>query len=124
MKQRALEATGQLYGHDEDISSAGGRIELADKLILDVRDWEASSGGLCGIGARVFLQLVQSYQERKIRFDRVQSACLSSMDPIQNLFQQYATIVLCQMDVQGIVAGRGSFAESFHCFGYDLKRRL
>ncbi|NOP08477.1 LLM class flavin-dependent oxidoreductase, partial [Klebsiella pneumoniae] len=45
---------------------------------------------------------------------------LSSMDPIR-LFQQYATIDALSNGRSEIMAGRGSFTESFPLFGYDLK---
>ena len=45
---------------------------------------------------------------------------LSSMDPIR-LFQQYATIDALSNGRAEIMAGRGSFTESFPLFGYDLK---
>ena len=42
------------------------------------------------------------------------------MDPIR-LFQQYATIDALSNGRAEIMAGRGSFTESFPLFGYDLK---
>ena len=56
---------------------------------------------------------------KKIRLTSAVSI-LSSMDPIR-LFQQYATIDALSNGRAEIMAGRGSFTESFPLFGYDLK---
>src|ERR1044071_5152570 len=45
---------------------------------------------------------------------------LSSSDPVK-LYQSYATIDLISNGRAELVAGRGSFIESFPLFGYDLK---
>ncbi len=45
---------------------------------------------------------------------------LSSDDPVR-VFQQFATIDLLSKGRAEIMAGRGSFIESFPLFGYDLK---
>ncbi len=45
---------------------------------------------------------------------------LSSEDPVR-VFQQFATIDLLSNGRAEIMAGRGSFIESFPLFGYDLK---
>jgi len=45
---------------------------------------------------------------------------LSSDDPIR-VFQQYATVDLLSGGRAEIMAGRGSFVESFPLFGYDLR---
>ncbi|GAB2793513.1 LLM class flavin-dependent oxidoreductase [Rhabdobacter roseus] len=45
---------------------------------------------------------------------------LSSADPVR-VFQQFATLDLISSGRAEIMAGRGSFVESFPLFGYDLK---
>ena len=45
---------------------------------------------------------------------------LSSDDPVR-VFQQFATLDLLSSGRAEIMAGRGSFVESFGLFGYDLK---
>src|SRR6478736_6294086 len=45
---------------------------------------------------------------------------LSSEDPVR-VFQQYATLDLISKGRAEIMAGRGSFIESFPLFGYDLE---
>ena len=44
---------------------------------------------------------------------------LSSDDPVR-VFQQFATVDLLSGGRAEIMAGRGSFIESFPLFGYDL----
>ena len=44
---------------------------------------------------------------------------LSSIDPVR-VYQQYATIDALSNGRAEIMAGRGSFVESFPLFGYDL----
>ena len=44
---------------------------------------------------------------------------LSSDDPVR-VFQEYATVDLLSHGRAEIMAGRGSFIESFPLFGYDL----
>src|SRR5690606_3288947 len=45
---------------------------------------------------------------------------ISSTDPVK-LFQDFATVDLLSKGRAEIMAGRGSFIESFPLFGYDLK---
>ncbi len=45
---------------------------------------------------------------------------LSSEDPIR-VFQQFATVDLLSGGRAEIMAGRGSFIESYPLFGYDLR---
>jgi alkanesulfonate monooxygenase SsuD/methylene tetrahydromethanopterin reductase-like flavin-dependent oxidoreductase (luciferase family) len=45
---------------------------------------------------------------------------LSSDDPVR-VFQQFSTVDLLSKGRAEIIAGRGSFIESFPLFGYDLK---
>ena len=46
-------------------------------------------------------------------------AVISATDPVR-LFQNYATLDLISNGRAGIVAGRGSFTESFPLFGLDF----
>ena len=55
----------------------------------------------------------------KIRLTSAVSV-LSSLDPIR-VYQQYATIDALSNGRAEVMAGRGSFIESFPLFGYDLK---
>ncbi len=94
-------------------------IELADQVGLDVfgvgehhrPDYAASSPStvLAAAAART----------KRIRLTSAVSV-LSSDDPIR-VFQQFATIDQISQGRAEIMAGRGSFIESFPLFGYDLE---
>ena len=114
-----LEGTGQTYSHAERIRQLLAEIKLADKVGLDVYGiGEASSNGFCSISSRD-CPGSWAVNTKKIRLTSAVSI-LSSMDPIR-LFQQYATIDALSNGRAEIMAGRGSFTESFPLFGYDLK---
>jgi probable LLM family oxidoreductase len=93
--------------------------ELADRLGLDVfaigehhrEDFIASAPAvlLAAIAART----------KRIRLSSAVTV-LSSEDPVR-VFQQYATLDLISGGRAEVMAGRGSFTESFPLFGYDLK---
>ncbi|SON56983.1 Limonene 1,2-monooxygenase [Hartmannibacter diazotrophicus] len=93
-------------------------IELADQVGLDVfglgehhrPDYMASSPAILLAAAAVKTQ--------KIRLTSAVSI-LSSDDPVR-VFQQFATVDLLSKGRAEIMAGRGSFIESFPLFGYDL----
>ena len=94
------------------------RIELADQLGLNVialgehhREEYLSSAPhvlLAAIAART----------KKIRLSTAVTV-LSSDDPVR-VFQNFATLDLVSNGRAEIMAGRGSFIESFPLFGYDL----
>lgn len=93
--------------------------ELADRLGLDVfaigehhrEDFIASAPAV----------LLGAIAARTTRI-RLSSAVtvLSSEDPVR-VFQQYATLDLLSGGRAEVMAGRGSFTESFPLFGHDLK---
>ncbi|MCD2180133.1 LLM class flavin-dependent oxidoreductase [Rhizobium sp. C1] len=93
-------------------------IELADQVGLDVfglgehhrPDYMASSPATLLAAAAV--------KTKSIRLTSAVSV-LSSDDPVR-VFQQYATVDLLSKGRAEIMAGRGSFIESFPLFGYDL----
>ncbi|SMD03139.1 LLM class flavin-dependent oxidoreductase [Rhizobium sp. RU36D] len=93
-------------------------IELADQVGLDVfglgehhrPDYIASSPATILAAAAV--------KTKNIRLTSAVSV-LSSDDPVR-VFQQYSTLDLLSNGRAEIMAGRGSFIESFPLFGYDL----
>ncbi len=93
-------------------------IELADQVGLDVfgvgehhrPDYAASAPAIV-LGAAAM-------RTKNIRLTSAVTV-LSSDDPIR-VFQQFATIDLLSGGRAEIMAGRGSFIESFPLFGYDL----
>src|SRR5436190_8727580 len=95
-------------------------IEVADQLGLDVfalgehhrPDYLISSPGVV-LGAA-------AVKTRNIKLSSAVSV-LSSDDPVR-VFQQFAEIDLLSHGRAEIMAGRGSFIESFPLFGYDLDK--
>src|SRR5512142_2615825 len=93
--------------------------ELADQLGLDVfaigehhrTDYLVSSPAVVLAAAAA--------RTRRIRLTSAVSV-LSSDDPVR-VFQQFATLDLISGGRAEIMAGRGSFIESFPLFGYDLR---
>ncbi len=93
-------------------------IELADQVGLDVfgigehhrPDYASSAPGVLLAAAAV--------RTKRIRLTSAVSV-LSSDDPVR-VFQEFSTIDLLSGGRAEIMAGRGSFIESFPLFGYDL----
>ena len=94
-------------------------IKLADELGLDVfgigehhrPDFVASSP--------VTILAMAAARTKSIRLTSAVTV-LSSDDPVR-VFQDFATLNLLSKGRAEIMAGRGSFIESFPLFGYDLK---
>jgi probable LLM family oxidoreductase len=93
-------------------------IELADEVGLDVfgvgehhrADFAVSAPGVVLAAAAV--------RTRRIRLTSAVTV-LGSEDPVR-VFQEFATVDLLSGGRAEIMAGRGSFVESFPLFGYDL----
>lgn len=114
-----IEATGELVSHSQRIRQLVEEIELADRVGLDVyaigehhrEDFAVSAPEIVLAGGAVNTERI-----------RLSSAVtiLSSSDPVR-VYQQYATIDALSNGRAEIMAGRGSFTESFPLFGYDLR---
>lgn len=93
-------------------------IELADQVGLDVfgigehhrPDYLASAPAVVLAAA--------SQRTKKIRLTSAVSV-ISSDDPVR-IFEEFATVDLLSGGRAEIMAGRGSFIESYPLFGYDL----
>ncbi len=111
--------TGERISATQRHSNLLEEAELADRLGLDVfgvgehhrEDFIASAPSvvLAAIAART----------KNIRLTSAVTV-LSSEDPVR-VFQQYATLDLLSNGRAEVMAGRGSFTESFPLFGFDLK---
>ncbi len=110
--------TGKIISGHQRMMDLMEEIELADQIGLDVYalgehhrpDFIVSSPAVVLAAAAV-----------KTRSLRLSSAVtvLSSDDPVR-VFQDFATLDLLSGGRAEIMAGRGSFIESFPLFGYDL----
>jgi alkanesulfonate monooxygenase SsuD/methylene tetrahydromethanopterin reductase-like flavin-dependent oxidoreductase (luciferase family) len=112
-------STGKLLSPQERMSNLMEEIELSDQLGLDIfaigehhrPDFIVSS-----------LAVVLGAAAVKTKNIKLSSAVtvLSSDDPVR-VFQDFAHVDLLSKGRAEIMAGRGSFIESFPLFGYDLK---
>lgn len=111
-------STGQTLSPQQRMHNLLEEIALADQVGLDVY----------GIGEHHRVEYVASAPEvilaaAAARTQRIRLASavtvLSSDDPVR-VFQRFATLDLISNGRAEIIAGRGSFIESFPLFGYDL----
>jgi probable LLM family oxidoreductase len=111
--------TGEVMSHAQRIREVVEEIVLADEVGLDVfgvgehhrEDFAASSPAV--------LLAAAAWQTKRIRLTSAVTV-LSSADPVR-VFQDFATLDAISNGRAEIMAGRGSFIESFPLFGYDLK---
>lgn len=110
--------TGEVISHAQRLREVVEEIVLADQVGLDVygvgehhrKDYAASSPAVVLAAA--------AFQTRWIRLTSAVTV-LSSADPVR-VFQDFATLDAISNGRAEIMAGRGSFIESFPLFGYDL----
>ncbi len=93
-------------------------IELADQVGLDVFGVGEHHRPDYAVSAPAVVLAAAAERTRRIRLTSAVSV-LSSDDPVR-VFQQFATLDLLSGGRAEIMAGRGSFIESFPLFGYDL----
>jgi probable LLM family oxidoreductase len=111
--------TGEVVSHAQRIRDVVEEIVLADQVGLDVfgvgehhrEDYAASAPAVVLAAA--------ASQTKRIRLTSAVTV-LSSADPVR-VFQDFATLDAISNGRAEIMAGRGSFIESFPLFGYDLK---
>lgn len=111
--------TGEVISHAQRIREVVEEIVLADQVGLDVfgvgehhrKDYAASSPAV--------LLAAAASQTKRIRLTSAVTV-LSSADPVR-VFQDFATVDAISNGRAEIMAGRGSFIESFPLFGYDLQ---
>jgi len=111
-------ATGQTVSPQQRMRDLMEEVELMDQVGLDVfavgehhrPDFVASSPAVILAAAAV--------KTKNIKLSSAVTV-LSSDDPVR-VFQDFATVDLLSDGRAEIMAGRGSFIESFPLFGYDL----
>ncbi len=94
-------------------------IELADRLGLDVFGVGEHHRPDFAVSAPAVVLAAAAARTTRIRLTSAVSV-ISSDDPVR-VFQDFATLDLVSGGRAEIMAGRGSFIESFPLFGYDLK---
>lgn len=120
MQPETLPGQG-INGHQR-IKNLLEEIQLADQLNLDVfgvgehhrPDYAVSSPAVILAAAAVLTKNIKLASAVTV---------LSSDDPVR-VFQDFATVDLLSGGRAEIMAGRGSFIESFPLFGYDLKTMM
>lgn len=111
--------TGEVISHAQRLREVVEEIVLADQVGLDIfgvgehhrKDFAASSPAVVLAAAAA--------QTDRIRLTSAVTV-LSSADPVR-VFQDFATLDAISNGRAEIMAGRGSFVESFPLFGYDLE---
>jgi probable LLM family oxidoreductase len=112
-------ATGRTPDAAQRLRDLIEEIELADQLGLDVFGVGEHHRPDFAVSAPTVVLAAAAEKTKKIRLTSAVTV-LSSDDPVR-VFQQFATLDLLSGGRAEIMAGRGSFIESFPLFGYDLE---
>jgi probable LLM family oxidoreductase len=112
-------ATGQQRAAGERLRHLLEEIELADAVGLDVFGVGEHHRADYAVSSPAVVLAAAAARTRRIRLTSAVSV-LSSDDPVR-VFQDFATLDLISEGRAEIMAGRGSFVESFPLFGQDLK---
>lgn len=110
--------TGKAVSAQERISNLMEEIELADQLGLDVYAVGEHHRPDYAVSAPAIILGAAAVRTKNIRLSSAVTV-LSSDDPVR-VFQSFATVDLLSSGRAEIMAGRGSFIESFPLFGYNL----
>ncbi|MCB8981302.1 MAG: LLM class flavin-dependent oxidoreductase [Ardenticatenaceae bacterium] len=110
--------TGELITPAQRLEELLETIELADQVGLDVFGLGEHHRPDYVSSAPAVILAAAAARTKNIRLSSAVSV-LSSDDPVR-VFQQFATLDLLSNGRSEIMAGRGSFIESFPLFGYDL----
>jgi probable LLM family oxidoreductase len=109
---------GKAVSHDERIRRAVEEIVLADQVGLDVYGIGEHHRVDYASSAPAVILAAAATQTKRIRLTSAVTV-LSSDDPVR-VYQQFATLDALSNGRAEIMAGRGSFIESFPLFGYSL----
>jgi probable LLM family oxidoreductase len=112
-------ATGRQLGARERIRDLLEEIELADRVGLDVFGVGEHHRPDYAVSSPAVVLAAAAARTRRIRLTSAVSV-LSSDDPVR-VFQDFALLDLISGGRGEIMAGRGSFIESFPLFGQDLE---
>lgn len=109
---------GASVGAEERLRNLLEEIELADQVGLDVFGVGEHHRPDFAVSAPAIVLAAAAVKTKRIRLTSAVTV-LSSDDPIR-VFQQFATLDLLSGGRAEVMAGRGSFIESFPLFGYEL----
>jgi probable LLM family oxidoreductase len=111
-------STGETVSPAQRLRDLMEEIELADQVGLDVFGVGEHHRPDFAVSAPTVVLAAAAARTQNIRLTSAVTV-LSSDDPVR-VFQQFATLDLLSGGRAEIMAGRGSFVESFPLFGYDL----
>src|SRR6266403_1820529 len=112
------ELTSDEVSPQQRLSDLLEEIELADQVGLDVFGVGEHHRPDFAVSSPAVVLAAAAARTRRIRLTSAVTV-LSSDDPVR-VFQDFATMDLLAGGRAEIMAGRGSFIESFPLFGYDL----
>lgn len=112
-------SSGKALNAHRRVAELMAEVQLADKLGLDVFAFGEHHREDFVISAPEVLLGAAAAVTKNIRLSSSVTV-LSSADPVRT-YQNFATVDLLSSGRAEIMAGRGSFIESFPLFGYDLK---
>lgn len=110
--------SGTLISPEQRLRDLMEEIELADQVGLDVFGVGEHHRPDYAISSPAVVLAAAAMKTKNIRLTSAVTV-LSSDDPVR-VFQDFATLDLLSGGRAEIMAGRGSFIESFPLFGYDL----
>ncbi len=111
-------ATGDPVDVDKSFADVQEQIELADRVGLDVFGLGEHHRPDYAVSAPAVALAAAAARTKRIRLTSAVTV-LSSDDPVR-VYQQFAALDLISGGRAEIMAGRGSFIESFPLFGYNL----
>ncbi|WP_181703056.1 LLM class flavin-dependent oxidoreductase [Chthonobacter albigriseus] len=110
--------TGAVLSGSKRLKNLMEEIELADSVGLDVFGIGEHHRPDYIVSSPAVVLAAAAARTKRIKLTSAVTV-LSSDDPVR-VFQQFATVDLLSEGRAEIMAGRGSFIESFPLFGYDL----
>lgn len=110
--------TGHTISHAERLRQVVEEIKLADAVGLDIYGVGEHHRSDYAASAPAVVLAAAATQTQRIRLTSAVTV-LSSDDPVR-VFEQFATVDGLSNGRAEIMAGRGSFIESFPLFGYNL----
>ncbi len=111
-------STGRTISAQQRLHDLVEEIELADQVGLDVFGVGEHHRPDFTVSAPAIVLAAAATRTKRIRLTSAVSV-LSSDDPVR-VYQQFATLDLLSDGRAEIMAGRGSFIESFPLFGFSL----
>src|SRR5215217_8410111 len=117
--ERTADASGAIVSPQQRVRDLVEEIELADQVGLDVFGVGEHHRPDFAVSAPAVVLAAAAVRTERIRLTSAVSV-ISSDDPVR-VFQDFATLDLVSGGRAEIMAGRGSFVESFPLFGYDLE---